>query len=435
MRSRHATALKSWRDSLRVAVLGAGVVGVSTAYFLARDGHEVQVYDQAAAAGSDASAGNAGFIAPNDSYAWASPSAPLQLLRSLLGEPTGLRLRLGADPLMYLWALRFLRECTPGRARLNTEAQTRLSIYSATLQAELEEEEDIQYSVIRRGAFYLYRDSARLAAAAKRIPLFAEIGVRQELLTVDGIISKEPALAPSARTFAGGIYGVTDASGDCRAFTNSLLNIGASKYGVSFYPNTTIRRLVEEQRSIKAAITDRGIITADHFVLALGVGSPRIARTIGERLPIYPVKGYSVTFPVRNPSSAPTMPAVEQSSLIAWSRLGSSVRMSSTAEVGRPNREWTTANFRSIVSMAQELFADGIDVSSGEYRACLRPMTPDGPPILGYRKYPNLLFNTGHGHLGWTMGVGTGLIAADLVAGKVPRLALPTRWSRTESSR
>ncbi len=416
---------------LRIAVLGAGIVGVSTAYFLASDGHQVEVVDRAPVAGTDASAGNAGFIAPNDSYAWASPSAPIQLLRSLLGENTGLRIRLGTDPHMYRWGLRFLRECTPNRAYRNSVTQILLSQYSAALQEQVEATEGIEYSVTRRGALYLYRDAKKLAQAASRTSLFEKHGVRQQVLSIAEIAKLDPVF-DSARVFVGGIYGETDASGDCQAFTQALLKVSVEKWGVAFTPQTSVLRLQCSGEKIAAAVTNSGRIEADHFVLALGIGSRRVALSVGESLPIYPVKGYSATFPVISPERAPTLPGVEQTSLIAWSKLGDRVRMSSSAEVAKPNRDWSPEHFRSIRAMADELFRGGIDLDAGSYRACLRPMTPDGPPILGYRKYPNLLFNTGHGHLGWTMGVGTGRISADLVAGKRPAIGGPKGLFRND---
>jgi D-amino-acid dehydrogenase len=412
---------------LKILVLGAGIVGVSTAYFLARDGHEVEVIDGADDIATYASAGNAGFIAPNDSFAWASPLAPWQLARSLLGEPTGLRVRPSLDPAMYSWGVRFLRECTNARAFRNSVDQMLLSQYSVRIQEEIEAEEQIEYSVTRRGALYLYRDPRKLAKAAARIPMFEDHGIKQEVVSVDAIIEKEPALAAASGVFAGAIYGSSDASGDCRTFTRELADRCRAR-GVTFTLATAVERLEVDGDRIVAAVTARGRRTADQFVLCLGVGSSAVARTAGVKLPIFPFKGYSATFPVVDAERAPAMPAVEQTSLIAWSRFGDRLRMSSTAEMSGLDFRWQPKNFASIIAMARELFADGIDIERGQFRACLRPMTPDGPPVIGYGKHGNLMFNTGHGHLGWTMGMGTGRLCADLVAGRVPEVVPPRRW-------
>jgi D-amino-acid dehydrogenase len=415
---------------VHIVVLGAGIVGVSTAYWLARDGHTVEVIDGADEIATDASAGNAGFIAPNDSFAWASPSAPLDLIRSLFGAPTGLRIRPSLDPAMYTWGLRFLRECTSARAYRNSVEQMTLAQYSVRLQQEVETAERIEYSVTRQGALYLYRDAGGLDRAARRIPMFEKHGIKQEVVDVAAIVAKEPALAAVAGKFAGAIYGSSDASGDCRTFTRELARRCTAKYDVQFSTGVRVTALTTDGARIAAAQTTAGAKQADVFVLSLGVGSAAIARTVGIKLPIFPFKGYSATFPVKDPAQVPLMPAVEQTSLIAWSRFADSLRMSSTAEMVGLDRTWQPKNFASIVSMARELFPGGIDFDRGEYRACLRPMTPDGPPIIGFGRYGNLLMNTGHGHLGWTMGVGTGRIAADLAAGRNPEVQPARRWVR-----
>lgn len=414
---------------MRVLVLGAGIVGVATAYWLVRDGHEVEVIDAADDVATDASAGNAGFIAPNDSFAWASPSAPLDLVRSLLGAPTGLRIRPSADPQMYRWGLRFLRECTSTHAMRNSVEQMTLSQYSVRLQGEVEREEKIEYAVTRRGAFYLYRDAAKLAKAARRMLMFQNHGIEQKVVSVEQIVAEEPALGNAAHRFAGAIYGASDASGDCRTFTRELADRTRAA-GAQFTLGTRVAALTTDGHRVSSVATSRGNKTADMVVLALGVGSAAVARTAGLHLPIFPFKGYSATFPVVDPDRCPSVPAVEQTSLIAWSRFADRLRMSSTAEMVGYDRGWKPQNFASIVAMAGELFPDSVDVQRGEFRSCLRPMTPDGPPVIGFGKIENLLMNTGHGHLGWTMGVGCGRIAADLAAGLRPQVQPSGRWLR-----
>lgn len=417
---------------MKVVVLGAGVVGVMTAYYLGMDGHQVTLVDAADEVGTDASAANAGFLAPNDSFSWASPRVPWQLAQSLLGRATGLGVRLGRDLDLYRWGLRFLRECTPARSYRASVVQMRLAKYSQVVQRQIEDAEDIDYAVTRRGAFYLYRDAADLGRAARRMELFRQHGIEQRLVGMDEVVSLEPALGRAKQVFVGGIYGVSDASGDCAAFTRALADRCVRRFGARLLLRTSVRGLVAEGVMVRTVRTNDGDLAADAYVMCLGVGSARVARSVGVRLPIYPVKGYSATFPIRDAGQAPTMPAVEQSTLIAWSRLGDRVRMSSTAELVGYDRAWQPSNVYSICAMAREIFPAGLDLDAGRFRACLRPMTADGPPVLGVGRHHNLVYNTGHGHLGWTMAAGSGRVAADLVGGTSPAIDLaglrPRGW-------
>ncbi len=418
---------------MHVAVLGGGVVGVATAYFLGADGHEVTLIDGARHVGSDASAGNAGLLAPNDAYSWASPEVPAALARSLLGEPTGLRVRPGLDPDQYRWGARFLLECTPARAHRASVTQMRLAAYGDLIHREIDRAESLDYSLVRRGVFYLYRDARRLDGALRRSEVFGTHGIEQRRLSMAEVCDLEPGLGAARGVFAGAIYGVGDASGDCATFTRALADRCVERFGTRVVLDTQVSGLVGTGDRAVAVRTSAGDIDADAFVLALGVGSPRVARTLGVRLPIYPLKGYSATFPVRDPSAVPTIPAVEQSTLIAYSRFGGRIRMSSTAELAGYDRTWKPADFATIRALAREILP-GADIDGGSYRACLRPMTPDGPPILGVGRHRNVVYNTGHGHLGWTLAAGSGRVAADLVAGRRPAVDLtgmhPRGWLR-----
>jgi len=401
---------------VKITVIGAGVVGVTTAYYLARDGHEVTVLDSAKQAAMLASGANAGFLAPNDSFAWASPAAPRDLARSIFGAPTGLKLSPRLDPKMVVWGLRFLRECTPKRTKLNSIAQLQVAKRSQDLQREIEAAEALTYHVKREGAFYLFRDAAALEAAAASRAMFEDYGVNQRVMSMDEVISLEPALERGRSIFAGGIYGIGDGAGDSETFTRELAAVGASKYGATFRYGTAIERLVVQNGRMIALDTGDGRHRADHYVLCAGVGSAALAGTAGIRLPIYPVKGYSATYPIKDKSRIPVRPSVEQTSLIAWSNLGDRFRMSSSAEV--VGYDWTCPPDRTkrIRALAEEMFSDAIDIESGRYRACLRPMTPGGPPIVGPSRIADLFYNTGHGHLGWTMACATAWVTADALA-------------------
>jgi D-amino-acid dehydrogenase len=405
---------------MRVLVLGGGVAGVTAAYFLAKDAHEVTLLEAEEGVGRDASAANAGIIAPGHSFAWASPKAPAMLLRSLLGHETAIRVRLRLDPALIAWGLRFLRECTHTRARQNTIVKLRLCQYSQAVMADLVRAEGIEYHAVNRGALYLFRDPRELEAGVRKMALLAEHGQRQEILDPGEVARLEPAFEPVRRKFAGAVRDVGDSSGDSQLFTESLARICRDKLGVTVRLGARVRALRAEGNRVTAAETSAGVFTADAYVLALGVGAPLVARTIGVRLRVYPAKGYSSTFPVRADGLAPTVPGVDEQWLVGWSRQGDRLRLTSTAEFAGYDRDFTPRDFNNILRLARDLFPAAADWERGQFRACLRPMTPDGPPVLGPGRHRNLYFNAGHGHMGWTMAFGTARIVADLVAGRKP---------------
>ena len=409
---------------MKTLVLGAGVVGVTTAYFLAKAGHEVTILDERDGVGLEASAGNAGIIAPGHSFAWASPRAPRMLWQSLRGAETAIRVKLGSDPRLYTWGLRFLRECTSERARRNTLIKLRLCQYSQQVMDELVRAEGLEYHAVTKGALYLHRDPAELEAGVKKMALLAEHGQKQEVLDANGLAKLDPVFEPVKGKVAGAIRDLGDSSGDSRLFVENLTRRCEDTLGVSVRLGTRVTALRGDGDWIDAVLTNQGALTADHYVLALGVGSPGVARTAGLRLPIYPAKGYSSTFPLKPGGLAPTVPGVDEQWLVGWSRLGDRLRLTSTAEFVGYDWGWTPRDFNNIRSLARDLFPDAADYDRGQYRACLRPLTPDGPPILGLGRHRNLFLNCGHGHMGWTMACGTARIVADLMTGRMPALDL-----------
>jgi D-amino-acid dehydrogenase len=409
---------------MKTLVLGGGVVGVTTAYFLAKAGHEVTILEEKDALGLEASSGNAGIIAPGHSFAWASPRAPRMLWDSLRGGETAIRIRPTTDVRLYTWGLRFLRECTADRARRNTLIKLRLCQYSQSVMNDLVRAEQIEYHAITRGALYLYRDGAELEAGVKKMALLAEHGQKQEILDARGVAQLDPVFEPVQAKIAGGIRDVGDSSGDSRVFVENLARVCREKLGVVVKLGTRVTALQAGGDRIDAALTNAGVLTADNYVLALGVGAPGVARTVGVGLPVYPAKGYSSTFPLKPGGRAPMVPGVDEKWLVGWSRLGDRLRLTSTAEFAGYDWGWTPRDFNNILKLARDLFPDAADYDRGEYRACLRPMTPDGPPILGLGRHRNLFFNSGHGHMGWTMACGTARIVADLMMGRMPALDL-----------
>lgn len=409
---------------MRVLVLGGGITGITAAYYLAKDGCEVTVVEANEQLGLEATASNAGILATGHSFSWASPRAPQQLVRSLFGQETAIRMKLKPDLRLYTWGLKFLRECRADRSRRSTLVKLRLCQYSQGLLTELVRREGIEYHAIRQGALYVYRDPAELELGAKKMALMSENGQRQEILDADGVARLDPVFAPVKHKIAGAIRDVGDSSGDARLFTQNLERICREKFSMGVCSGTRVVALHSERGRVTGVVTDHGVLTADSYVLALGVQSPIVARTVGVRLSIYPAKGYSSTFPLKKGGLAPTVPGVDEKWLVAWSRQGDRLRMTSTAEFAGYDWRWTPRDFNNIKRFARDIFADAIDESEGEYCACLRPMTPDGAPILGTGRHPNLFFNTGHGHMGWTMACGSGRIVADLVMGRPPGLDL-----------
>ena len=409
---------------MKTLVLGGGVVGVTTAYFLAKTGHEVTLLEEKEGVGLEATAGNAGIIAPGHSFAWASPRAPRMLWQSLRGGETAIRVRLNADPQLYAWGLRFLRECTTTRARRNTLIKLRLCQYSQRVLNEVVRAEAIEYQAIHRGAIYLHRDPVELEAGIKKMALLAEHGQKQEILDADGLARLDPVFEPVRAKIAGAIRDLGDSSGDSRLFSEALARIGRDRLGVTLRLGTRVISLRADGDRIDGVVTSDGVLTADNYVLALGVGAPIVARTAGVSLPIYPAKGYSSTFPLKPGGRAPAISGVDEQWLVGWSRLGDRLRLTSTAEFAGYDWGWTPRDFNNILRLARDLFPEAADYERGEYRACLRPMTPDGPPILGLGRHRNLFLNCGHGHMGWTMACGTARIVADLMNGRMPELDL-----------
>jgi len=408
---------------VKVIVIGAGVVGVTTAYYLARSGHQVTVVEKESEAATLASAGNAGLIAPGHSFAWASPSAPKELLRSLTVEDTALRVNPFKAPGMAIWGLRFLRECNAERATKNTLVKLRLAQYSQRMLNQIAADERIDYDDIHEGILYLYRDPKRFAAGIEKMKLVQEHGQKQDVLDADGVVEAEPMLGPVKHKLAGAIYGVTDSSGDSVMFTRKRQAV-CEGMGTKFVFGQGVAKLAAGSAKVKAAMLDGGdSLDAEVFVLSAGVHSPRIARSVGVRLPIAPAKGYSATFPIkRNGGPQMRVGAVDEELLVAWCRIGDRLRMTSSAEFTGYETSYKEHDLRLIRKLAGDLLPDAAEYDSGTYRACNRPMTPDGPPILGPAGHDNFYINSGHGHMGFTMACGSSRIVADLIDGKKPEI-------------
>lgn len=408
---------------MRVLVLGAGVIGVCSAYYLARAGHQVTVVDRQPGAGLETSFANGGQIAASHSEPWATPSTPLKALKWLGRSNAPLLYRLRADPALWSWSLRFLANCLPGRAAVNTERMLRIALYSRKALGELREDVAFNYDQLSRGVLHVYRSPREFGHAIGQAELMSKLGCERHPLDPAGCVALEPALAASAGSLAGGIHSPGDESGDAYKFTFRLSEICAG-LGVNFDYGVTVKRIHAEDGRVSGIETDGGMLSAESYLLALGSYSTQLAKPLGLRLPIYPAKGYSITIPVDDPGKAPMVSLTQDELKLVYSRLGDRLRVAGTAEFAGYDTSMNEPRARSILDAALELFPGCGDPSKVEFWAGLRPKTPDSVPIIGATRYPNLFLNTGHGTLGWTMACGSGRVIADLIGGREPEIDL-----------
>jgi D-amino-acid dehydrogenase len=408
---------------MRIVVLGGGVVGVTTAYQLQRDGHEVVVVERNPEVASGASFGNAGMIAPGHSFVWSSPRAPIVLAKSLMLKDQALRFRLSTDPRLYAWTWGFLKECTPAKARRNTLLKHRLAAYSQQVLVGVVADEAIDYDRNTRGILYFYRSQKALDGGVEHMRLLESDGQTIKVLTRDQVVALEPNLAHTRDGIAGAILCPTDETGDCAKFTRALAARIVARGG-AIMTGATVGGFVTDGDRVMQALTDRGPIAGDAFVLALGAESPILAGKLRLRLPIYPIKGYSLTIPIGAARSPPAIACLDEHNLVAISRFRDRLRVTATAEFAGYDASHKPSDFAFMKRVTQELFPDGAEYDQAEMWAGLRPMTPTNLPLIGRRRMKNLILNCGHGHIGWTMSHGSARITADLIAGRTPAIPM-----------
>lgn len=408
---------------MRIIVLGGGVVGVTAMWELMKDGHQVVLVEKNPQVGTETSWGNAGMIAPGHSFAWSSPHAPMILLKSLFLKDQALRFRPSPDPRLWTWSWKFLMQCTAARSAYNTLRKHRLAAYSQTILHETIKALAIDYDRVDRGILYFYRTQERLDSGIDHMQILANNGQKLEVLDRAGVLALEPSLGQVSEKIAGGVYCPTDETGDCNKFTTALA-AECERRGAEIRTGESVLGLESSGDEITAVRTDKARLTGDAYVLALGNGSAELARGVGVSLPIYPVKGYSLTIPVGNHKASPTIGAVDEENLVAISPMGDRMRVTATAEIAGYNTTHKPSDFAFMGGVARELYPDGADHERAEMWAGLRPMTPTNLPIIGRRKHRNLYYDTGHGHIGWTMSHGSAKILADVVAGRDPALPL-----------
>jgi D-amino-acid dehydrogenase len=407
-----------------VVVLGAGVIGATSAWYLARAGHEVMVVDRQPEAALETSFANGGQISVSHAEPWANPTAPLKILQWLGREDAPLLFRLRADPAQWLWGLSFLFECLPGRTRSNTEAAFALAVYSREQLAQLRRDTGIRYDSQTRGILHLYEERREFERAKRQIGPLSARGLVAEIKTPQECQRIEPALGNSMVRIAGGVYAASDESGDAQLFTRNLVELCRAQ-GVSFRFNVSARRLEAARGAIERVVIDdeAGIeesLRADAYVVALGSYSPLLLRGIGLSVPVYPVKGYSITMPLEPGDEAPQVSLTDHARKIVISRLGDRLRVAGTAEMNGYDTEINEFRCAALVKRCFEWFPKAGSPERAQFWTGLRPATPSNLPLIGRSKYSNLYLNTGHGTLGWTLACGSARALADIVSGRRP---------------
>ena len=401
---------------MKILVLGSGVIGTTTAYYLAKAGHEVTVLDRQPEAGLETSYANAGEISPGYASPWAGPGIPLKAIKWLLMQHSPLVIRPSLDSRMWCWVAQMLRNCTTHRYEINKGRMLRLAQYSRVCLEQLRAETGIAYDERTQGTLQLFRTQQQLEAAQNDIAVLKRHGVAYEVLNPAGCIQVEPALAQVKEKFVGALRLPGDETGDCLKFTQALAAM-AQKLGVQFKYGITIERLKQTSSQIQSVITSAGEFQADKYIVALGSYSPLLLRPSGIRLPVYPIKGYSITLPILDARHAPESTIMDETYKIAITRLGNRIRVGGTAEIAGYDLNLRTSRRETLTHSVTDLFPNGGDISQATFWTGLRPMTPDGTPVLGATRYQNLYLNTGHGTLGWTMACGSGRVLADLLSG------------------
>jgi D-amino-acid dehydrogenase len=420
-----------------VIVLGSGVVGTTIAYYLAQSGHQVTVLDRQAAPALETSFANAGEVSPGYSAPWAGPGVPLKAIKWMLMHHSPLVIKPTADLAMWRWGLCILRNCTEQRYRINKSRMVRLAEYSRDCLQQLRATTGIQYDERTKGTLQLFRTQKQLDGVGKDVDILKEYCVPYQVLDREGYLQYEPALAEVQEKFVGALRLPGDETGDCFKFTQRLAEVAAAD-GVQFRFNENIRGIERDGMQITGVRTDRGLLTADQYVLALGSFSPLLLRPLGIDIPVYPVKGYSITVPITDARLAPESTIMDETHKVAVTRLGDRIRVGGMAQLSGYDLRLDPSRRRTLELVVGALFPKGSDTTRAEFWTGLRPMTPDGTPILGATRYPKLTLATGHGTLGWTMAAGTGQIIADLLSGRQPEIDMEgltaARYASSRSS-
>lgn len=417
---------------MKVLVLGGGVIGVTSAWYLAQAGHEVTVVDRQNGAALETSYANAGEVSPGYSSPWAGPGVPLKAIKWLTMKHGPLAIRPRLDPAMWSWLAQMLRNCTSARYAVNKARMVPIAEYSRDCLRALRASTGISYDERERGTLQLFRSQYQLDGIGGDVEVLKQFGVPFEVLDRDGCVAAEPALGRVREKFVGGLRLPGDETGDCHAFTVRLAQMCEGR--VEFRYGVTVRRLLRDGDRIRGAETDAGDMMADAVVVALGSHSPFMLRPVGVNVPVYPVKGYSLTLPILDETAAPVSTVMDETYKIAITRLGSRIRVGGTAEISGYDLSLRPSRRGPLDHSVGDLFGGGGRLEEATFWCGLRPMTPDGPPIIGAAGPKGLFVNTGHGTLGWTMACGSGRVLADIVSGRSPDIDVtdlgPSRYRR-----
>ena len=406
---------------MHVLVLGCGVIGATAAYELASDGHQVTLLERQPGPALETSFANAGEISPGYSAPWAGPGVPIKAVKWLLMHHRPLVIRPHFDWHLVSWVLAMLRNCTAARYERNKGRMVRLAEYSRDCMQALRSSTGISYDERMQGTLQLFRTQQQLDGTVSDTAILDRYGVAYQRLDREGCIVHEPALARVRNKFVGGLRLPGDETGDCFKFTNRIAEMAAAR-GADLRFGVTVRSLQTDGKRLTGIVTDQGPLQADAYLLALGSHSPKLLSPLGIEIPVYPVKGYSITVPITDAAAAPESTVMDETHKVAITRLGERIRVGGTAELAGYTLELHEARRRTLNHVVTDLFPEGGDVARAEFWCGLRPMTPDGTPIVGGTELDNLYLATGHGTLGWTMAAGTARVIADLISGR--RLAI-----------
>ncbi len=406
---------------MKVLVLGGGVIGVASAYYLARAGHEVEVVDRQSGPALETSFANAGEVSPGYSAPWAGPGVPIKAVKWMLMQHSPLVIWPMLDPAMWRWGAKMLANCTAKAYALNKSRMVPIAEYSRDCLKALRAETGIAYDDRAQGTLQLFRTQKQLDSIGGDVAVLQQYGVPFEVLDRAGFCSVEPALKLTQHKFVGALRLPGDETGDCFKFTCRLAEMAAA-LGVKFRWDTRIQSLQVGGGAITGVHTDAGLLKADRVLLALGSFSPQLLAPVGIRIPVYPVKGYSITVPITDVAGAPESTIMDETHKVAVTRLGDRIRVGGTAELAGYSMNLREPRRATLEHVVSDLFPTGGDIGRAEFWCGLRPMTPDGTPIIGATPVRNLLLATGHGTLGWTMAAGTGRVIADIVSGKKPEI-------------
>jgi D-amino-acid dehydrogenase len=410
---------------MKVLVLGAGVIGTTTAWYLTQQGHEVIVVDRREAPGMETSFANGGQIAASHAEPWANPDAPSRILKWIWRNDAPLLFRPRMDPAQWSWGLRFLLECTAANTRENIGQIATLALYSRTALQELRAQTHIQYDQLELGILHYYTEMHAFERAAKASSILREYGLEREVKTPDEAIRIEPALASARDKIVGATYMPSDESGDAHIFTQRLAKLAGEK-GAKFGFNTKIESFEMEGDLVSGVrVSHDGkprLMKADAYVVAMGSYSPLLTRAIGLNLPVYPAKGYSATVPIADESKVPNVSLTDDAAKIVISRLGKRLRFAGTAELSGYSTNLNPVRCEALTRRMREMFPGAGEYDKATYWTGLRPATPSNVPLVGRTRFEGLYLNTGHGTLGWTLAAGSGRALADIISGREPEV-------------